>query len=153
MVKRYIVILSFLLLLLPTFVVAEDTSNQDKNEVVETPVEESDQESSGGRMSNLIKNNQGIKEIKPIDLDEIGNKMLEFGDKSYAALQKTSVPLLVWGIGISVVVMFFGIILGKTAVMAGFAGLAITFATFIFIQFAPETAEGLMQGVGKFFGQ
>jgi len=135
-------------------VIDESTTAVEADELTtEAVAEQPSNSSKNSRMSDLIKSSQGVKEIKPINLDEMGDKMLELGDKSYGLLQKGSSPMLIWGIGISVVIMLAGIILGKAAVIAGFTGLVISFVVFIIIQFAPEGAEGLIQGVSNFFGE
>jgi small-conductance mechanosensitive channel len=115
--------------------------------------QEAPQEQTQKRISDMLVNQGGMKEIKPLDLDEIGDRILEFGDSSFGFLQKGSLMFLVWGMGISVVILLFGIIVGKTAVLAGFAGIAISLLAFAIIQFMPETAGSLVQGIGKLFGQ
>lgn len=150
--------LFILILLLVTPVFAEEAPKAEPEVAVteEDPTEEvvvEETPTAQKRISNILENQGGMKEIKPIDLEVLGDKMLELGDSSFAFLQKGSVPLLVWGIGISVVILFFGIFIGRAAVMAGVVGIVISLTGFVIVQFMPETAGSLVQGIGKLFGQ
>lgn len=100
-----------------------------------------DTSSSAGPFASLVGgDNNGIRPIKPMDLDAIGNKAVSFGNTSYTFLVKGSIPLMVWGMGSSLVLLLLGVFLGKRVVVAGVAGIFITLLAVVAIHYMPEIA-------------
>lgn len=108
--------------------------------------------SQNGPLSGLADDSHGMRPIEPIDLDAMGNKAVGFGNKSFAFLQKGSVPLFVWGIGGSVFMMFLGIVFGKKTFMAGVTGVIISLAVFVIIHYMPEIALSVKDAAGNAIG-
>ncbi len=151
--RALIVFLVHLLLVIPVYAEAghETQANQEdvseEKDAGEDVFKDTVKPATGGRISDIIQDGGGLREIKPINLEEMGDKFLEFGIASYETLQKASVILLVWGIGISAVILFLGLIIGKKMVLAGIGALVITFLAFLIIQFAPETIHSIINAV------
>lgn len=104
----------------------------------------SDQSSLAGQLSGLIKD-EGLREVKAIDLNSIGDKALAWGSKSYESLKKGSVPMFVWSMTASVVIMLLGIILGKKVLTTGITGIIISLTVLAIIHFMPEIALTVKQ--------
>jgi len=99
--------------------------------------------------AGLVGNDNGIRPIKPLDLDAMGNKAVGFGDKSFAFLQKGSIPLFVWGVGGSVFLMFLGIFFGKRVVLAGVTGVLISLIVVVLIHYMPEIVLSVKGAAGN----
>ena len=105
-----------------------------------------------GPLSGLAADSHGMRPIEPLDLDVMGDKAVGFGNKSFAFLQKGSVPLFVWGIGGSVFMMFLGIIFGRKTVMAGVTGVIISIVVLVIIHYMPEIALSVKDAAGNAIG-
>lgn len=102
-----------------------------------------------GSLSALAQDESGIRTIKPLDLDALGNKAVDFGNKSYTFLLKGSVPLFVWGIGISLIIMLLGIVFGKKVILAGITGILITLIVVVLVRYMPEIAISIKSSVAQ----
>ena len=141
---RIIIIMLIALLVSSPVAMAMDTAeNVTSEEGIMDTVEDSEEDITAEeppkenkkRLSDILQD-EGLKEIKPLDFNEIGDKILDFGDKSYETLQKASIPMLVWGIAIAVVIMFVGAIIGKAVLGVGV--LVIVLVGFAIIHYAPD---------------
>lgn len=112
-----------------------------------------DEPERSSRISDVLNNQRGMGELEPINFDEMGDRFVDLGDSSFEFFQSVSLTLLVWGIGISVVILFFGILLGRAVVMAGVIGIVISILAFAMIQFMPEIVLSITNGIGSMFGQ
>ena len=90
-----------------------------------------------------------MRPIKPLDLNAMGDKAVSFGDKSFALLQKGSIPLFVWGVGGSVFILFLGIFFGKKVIMAGVTGILISLIVVVLIYYMPEIALSIKSAAGS----
>lgn len=99
--------------------------------------------------AGLVGNDNGMRPIEPLDLDAMGNKAVSFGDKSFAFLQKGSIPLFVWGVGGSVFLMFLGIFFGKRVVLAGVTGVLISLVVVVLIHYMPEIVLSVKGAAGN----
>lgn len=149
-----LIVLVGMLLSAPVFAAEQQNQNAEEKETVENE-QPGEVESTGGKkkISDIVTQIDGMKEIKPVDVEELSRRVLETGDKSYNLLQRGSGPLLVWGIGISVVMLFFGVVLGKKAVASGITGIIISIITFVFIHFMPETVEAVKNAIYNLFAK
>ncbi|QNB45368.1 hypothetical protein BR63_03000 [Thermanaerosceptrum fracticalcis] len=107
-------------------------------------------EQQNKKFSEILSKKDGIGEIKPLDFDKLGDKVMSLGDKIFEFLQKGSVPLLAIGMGIAVVSLFIGIFVGK-AIKTGIWGIVISFAVYYLINYMPETVMTIKQTVIGFF--
>ncbi|KLU61426.1 hypothetical protein CEB3_c21050 [Peptococcaceae bacterium CEB3] len=105
--------------------------------------------SSTGPFSSLSKSNYGMRPIKPIDLNALGNKAVNFGNQSYNFLLKGSIPLFVWAVGGSVLLVLLGIFLGKRVIAAGVIGILISLGVVVLIHFLPEIVLTVKNGAGN----
>jgi len=153
---RHLLII-LLLFLIPVYgsVCAEELKNDPgitaAEESNEGTTEEATKETTEGtvtkKISDILKDDDGIKEFKPMDFDKLGDKMLSFGDKSFETLQKFSVPMLIWGVVIGVAILFFGLIFGKKIILSGVTALVIVVMIYMLIRFFPEVMQSLINGV------
>jgi hypothetical protein len=124
---------------LPLSEVTDDTEQSDGNGVVTK------------KLSEILQDDGGMKEFKPVDLDKLGEKALKFGDKSFETLQKFSIPMLIWGLVIGVGILFFGLIFGKKIIISGVTALVIVVVMYLLIRFFPEVMHTLINGVKGVF--
>ena len=101
------------------------------------------------RFAGLIGNDDGMRPIKPLDLNAMGNRAMNFGDKSFELLQKGSIPLFVWGVGGSVFMMFLGIFFGKKVIIAGVTGVLISLIVVVLIHYMPEIVLSVKSATGS----
>jgi len=99
--------------------------------------------------AGLIGNDNGMRPIKPLDLNAMGDKAVSFGDKSFDFLQKGSIPLFVWGVGGSVILMVLGILFGKKVILAGVTGVLISLIAVVLIHYMPEIVLSVKGAAGS----
>ncbi|SHN66280.1 hypothetical protein [Desulfitobacterium chlororespirans] len=98
-------------------------------------------ESSSGPFSALVENNgAGVQKIEPIDFKALGEKAVKFGNDSYSLFLNGSVPLFVWAIGLSLVLIMLGIFFGKKILGLGIVGVFISFGVIWFLNHLPQIA-------------
>ena len=103
--------------------------------------EPAETESSSGPFSALIENNgTGVQKIEPIDFKALGDKAVKFGNDSYNLFLKGSVPLFVYAIGLSLVLIMLGIFFGKKILGLGVAGVFIALGVIWFLNHLPQIA-------------
>ncbi|MFT9486610.1 MAG: hypothetical protein ACH0QD_04475 [Tepidibacillus sp.] len=123
--KKVIIILS-LFLLLPTFtpLYAADNNGQiDSSKKQITLPEKSVREN-----------------IEAVDLDKLANKVEGIGNKGYSLLQSGSIPYLVWGLAVGVILLLLGIFI-KALRKIAFMTLSVALFGYILINYAPEIVE------------
>lgn len=140
--KMALVLLSmFFITLLAIPVYADQSSNT-------TQPSTNNSTDTSGPFSSLTKES-GLQPITPIDLDAAGNKAVNFGNKSYAFLLKGSIPLFVWAVGGSVLILLLGIFFGKKVIMAGVVGILISLGTVVLIHYLPQIAITVKSAAGS----
>lgn len=104
---------------------------------------------STGPLSGLAQDEKGLRPITPIDLNALGNKAVNFGNRSYEFLIKGSVPLFVWAVGGSIVVLLLGIFFGKKIIVKGVVGIIISLAVVALIHYIPQIAITVKNAAGS----
>lgn len=105
--------------------------------------------SSTSPFAGLIGNDNGMRPIKPLDLNAMGDKAVSFGDRSFDFLQKGSIPLFVWGVGGSVILMVLGILFEKKVILAGVTGVLISLIAVVLIHYMPEIVLSVKGAAGS----
>jgi len=106
-------------------------------------------ENSSGPFSSLAKNDAGIQPITPIDLNALGNKAVNAGNTSYDFLLKESIPLFIWAIGGSVIIILLGIFFGKRVIVKGIAGVLIALIVVVMIHYLPQIVLTVKTATGS----
>lgn len=131
----YVILFAFALALVGSPVLAADEQAGGQSQSEESA------ESSSGPFSALIENNgDGVQKIEPIDFKALGDKAVKFGNDSYNLFLKGSVPLFVWAICLSLVLIMLGIFFGKKIMGLGVVGVIIGFGVIWFLNHLPQIA-------------
>lgn len=104
--------------------------------------------STSGPLSGLAQDDMGLHPFTPINFDSLGNKAVNFGNQSFELLRKGSIPLFVWALAGSIVILLFGIFFGKRVIMAGVVGILITIAVVVLIPYTPQIVLSIKVAVG-----
>ena len=150
--KRVIYLLALcFLLLFSSNVYASDASTPSTTvtQPTQTTPTSSTSTPSTSPFAGLIGNDNGMRPIKPLDLNAMGDKAVSFGDKSFDFLQKGSIPLFVWGVGGSVILMVLGILFGKKVILAGVTGVLISLIAVVLIHYMPEIVLSVKGAAGS----
>lgn len=151
--KSFLALLSLCFLFLFAVPVYADnqisTATQSQSTTQTTTQPDTGDSTSSGPLSALAKDDMGLHPLTPINFDSLGNKAVNFGNRSFELLRKGSIPLFVWAIGGSIVVLLFGIFFGKRVILAGVIGILISIAVVVMIPYTPQIVISVKNAIGS----